>query len=233
MTGAAAAAATPSSPLAKMRNEIMSVPIENVLGSTHTETPTSRPPHSPAREATRSTTAVSERQSLQEHVGQPAAREGRPVSKPTRLQGQALNYREFIRAVQESGAVDSSRRGRGFRQGHVERARRMHLVAAGTEPRRLASEASAPAGQLSFLRELNEPLRLASLPRGGGGRGARQRGAGRSGYESRAAGSGRDAAPRLSQSNCIWSWRRPWAPLTHLLMTPRDRVSSGQEEACR
>ena len=24
-----------------------------------------------------------------------------------------------------------------------------------------------------------------------------------------------------------------WAPLTHLLMAPRDRVSSGQGEACR
>jgi uncharacterized protein (DUF2267 family) len=108
MTGAAAAAATSALAIGKEAKEIMSVPIENVLGSTHTETPTSRPPPSPAREATRSTTAVAERQSLQERVGQAEAREGRAVSEPTRLQGQALNYREFIRAVQESGAMDSA-----------------------------------------------------------------------------------------------------------------------------
>jgi uncharacterized protein (DUF2267 family) len=82
--------------------------IENVLGSTGTETRTSRQPPGQAREATRSTTAVAERQALQEHVGQPEAREGRAVSEPTRLQGQALSYKEFISAVQEAGAMDSA-----------------------------------------------------------------------------------------------------------------------------
>jgi hypothetical protein len=40
----------------------------------------------------------------QEHVGQLEAREGRAMSEPTRLQGQALNYKQFIGAVQEAGA---------------------------------------------------------------------------------------------------------------------------------
>ena len=38
MTGAAAAAATSALAIGKEAKEIMSVPIENVLGSTHTET---------------------------------------------------------------------------------------------------------------------------------------------------------------------------------------------------
>ena len=83
----------------------MSGAIENLLGSPGTEARPSRPPSSAAKEAPHSATAVAERQTLEEHTGRP---EPRAASVPARLPGQALSYKEFIRVVQELGAMESA-----------------------------------------------------------------------------------------------------------------------------
>jgi uncharacterized protein (DUF2267 family) len=83
----------------------MSGAVGNLLGSPGPEAPPSRPPPGPSIGGSRSTRAPAERQTLEEKVGQP---EPMAASMPARLQGQPISYQEFISAVQEAGALETS-----------------------------------------------------------------------------------------------------------------------------
>jgi uncharacterized protein (DUF2267 family) len=166
---------------------------------------------------------VAQRQSLQEHVGQPETREGRAVSEPTRLQGQALNYREFIRAVQESGAVDSA--------AEAEAAARATLSAlAGCiswpQAQNLAAWLPKPLRQLVSSRSFESSMsRFASQAFLGAVAAEERVSVERAARDTRAVLLALDETlPTFITEQLHLELASLWAPLTHLPVAPRDRV---------
>jgi uncharacterized protein (DUF2267 family) len=77
----------------------------HLVGSAGLEALPGRPPAGPSTGGSRSMPERAEQQNPTANVGQP---EPTAATTPARRQGQAINYREFISAVQELGAMEAA-----------------------------------------------------------------------------------------------------------------------------
>jgi uncharacterized protein (DUF2267 family) len=83
----------------------MNTAVGDLLRLPGTEAPSGRLPPGSAAEESRPTTTPSERETVQERVSQPGPT---APTRPERLQGQPITFKEFITVVQEAGALESA-----------------------------------------------------------------------------------------------------------------------------
>jgi len=104
-SGTGAATPLPSAAAVALRVEEMVSRAWHVVGSAGLEALPGRPPVGPSTGGSRSMPEKAKQQNPKAKVGQP---QPTAANTPARRQGHAINYREFISAIQELGAMETA-----------------------------------------------------------------------------------------------------------------------------